>query len=293
VTGDGVILTTPPSNVYHTTTGGVHDLDGPRVDGKLVIGGFDEKQNVLLSSNININPTTTLLAGHSYDSHFVFFHQITPQSFSLAAKATFVTDNRFVGCSSSDGSGSDGAFEISTTGVFGLDGVLYPTTTAAARGYESGDFAIGSGTSFTNDLTIVQPGDFVRCISESCRDDAGGPCSCTVSRPPSNLCLKPLSLGGVSYACFPSISELVPTSELGFSSTCPVDIASLVVSIAECSPASGCIPTTGTGFCLRSAEFGGSATVTVRVTAGCGCDKEFDVVVPISSAPGCHFVGCD
>jgi len=271
VKGQGVIRGTPPPNVIDKNP---NDQSSEFKNGLLAITGFDEKLGVVLPHDIAIStdPAVTLQAGVPYDSFFLFFHLKVSSSVNEAsATATFIVDNRVVGCTV----GNNAEFE--TTQYFGVPQTVYPLSTSdlanpGLRGYEDNDGVNGAGTAYISNNTIRQPGDYTRCFTATCSDSQGNPCQCSASL---NQCIQ----SSDDYKCFTDASELLALNNFQFSSTCRVSSSSLVAEFGACNESNGCKIHNG-AVCLS----GQGSSVELKITAGCDCAKTIVATFPAGPA---------
>ncbi len=123
--------------------------------------GFNERQNVLLGSSINVDGGS-VAAGTRVDSHMIFLN--------TAGNSPAVTHNGVVWSFSGTilGVMSDvgGTLEAASTAVLGAIGTTYPSA-FGNRGFEGADSYSVSGNQLTVNMRVTEPGDWIRVITAS------------------------------------------------------------------------------------------------------------------------------
>jgi len=124
--------------------------------------GFDEKQNVWLTSAVNVDGGS-IAAGQHVNSHLVFLNSYENARINTTAKWTF--DGDILGVmSNTNGSllmGSDGLF-ASFTDYFTVGNLTGAFNT---QGLEGGDVYSVTGNLLNLTMTVSEPGDWIRVIT--------------------------------------------------------------------------------------------------------------------------------
>ena len=146
IIGGPDIIAAPPS-IIDDPPGAVNDHQQ----------GFNERQNVLLAVNINVDGGS-ISAGTLVNSHMIFMNTLG----SLLANdvQTWTFDGLILGVMS-DG---PGALEAATTPLLGALGTVYPAP-FANRGLESNDAYIVAGNQLTLRDSVTEPGDWIRVVT--------------------------------------------------------------------------------------------------------------------------------
>lgn len=121
---------------------------------------FDEAQNVVLSGSVTCDNGVVLSAGSRVNSHMIFLNTVG---------GTFATDTQTwafddtIVCVMSDFTGS---LEVASSPVLGAPGTTYPAAAFSARGMEGSDSYTVSGNSITVTMSVTEPGDWIRVVTE-------------------------------------------------------------------------------------------------------------------------------
>ena len=122
--------------------------------------GFDERQNIMLGANLAVD-AGSLSAGLTVDSHMIFLN--TPGNMYYRAIADWVFSGQILAVIS----GTNGANEVSSTGILGGLGVNYPNAPFNYRGLEGGDSYAVNGNTLSLTMQVSEPGDWIRVITRS------------------------------------------------------------------------------------------------------------------------------
>jgi len=128
--------------------------------------GFNERQNVLLLSDISVDAASpagsTIHAGTWVDSHMIFLN--TSGSTAASDTQTWTFDGLVLGVMS-DGHGN---LEAATSAILGAVGTTYPGA-FNARGFESNDWwsVVGGGYALRVKMNVTEPGDWIRVVTAS------------------------------------------------------------------------------------------------------------------------------
>jgi len=133
--------------------------------------GFDERQNVILPTNISVDGGT-IAAGTVVNSHMIFLNT-GPGNLSTDCKhfnVEWTFDGNILGVMSD----SIGSLEVASSPVLGAVGTIYPGAPFGARGMESQDGGGGPNDGYTisgNTLMmgvgmhVTEPGDWIRVVT--------------------------------------------------------------------------------------------------------------------------------
>ncbi|MCB1095203.1 MAG: hypothetical protein KDN22_06450 [Verrucomicrobiae bacterium] len=134
--------------------------------------GFDEKQQVFLAAPLDTDAGVGAIPAGTYvSSHMIFFNQeVTKGNPVNSSSAVWTFDGVILGVMS-DG---PGALEAASTPILGSPTTTYPLGGFSERGLEAGTadaYAIpgglGVGNSLRLNMTVTQPGDWIRVITQS------------------------------------------------------------------------------------------------------------------------------
>jgi len=145
-----VNLTVPFSSSSPTNTVGEDNFQNPN------LYGFNEEQNIVLTSTVTVDIGTSPTAGQEVASHYIFFDPLSTGT-SQPGYVLFDADIYGIATSTANMNASD---FLANTGV----NYLNPTL----RGLESGDFVSidGSDAKRLNvNWTAASPGDYVRVFT--------------------------------------------------------------------------------------------------------------------------------
>ncbi|MET1411486.1 VPLPA-CTERM sorting domain-containing protein [Roseibium sp. HPY-6] len=121
--------------------------------------GFNEQQNVLLTSSINVDGGT-IAAGTRVNSHMIFLNKGRNAGIvHFGVDWTF--SNRILGVMSDFG----GNLETSTTSILGSLSTTYPNAGFPARGLEANDSYSFLGNVLTVNMRVTEPGDWIRVVT--------------------------------------------------------------------------------------------------------------------------------
>lgn len=130
--------------------------------------GFDEAQNVLLTSPLNVDGPLDIAAGTMVNSHMIFlnsFDNTLVKHFNIK----WVFDGKILGVMSD----RRGNLETASSFFLGAPGTTYPGSGFAARGLESHRNGVRKNDGYTilNDYTlrvgmkVTEPGDWIRVVT--------------------------------------------------------------------------------------------------------------------------------
>jgi hypothetical protein len=129
---------------------------------------FDERQLVVLPAPILVDGNVWIPAGTAVNSHMIFFNQPDcgpcPGLSDLDVTWTFNGD--ILGVMSD----VDGNLEAASNSVLGAPGTFYPGA-FSLRGLEAPDVYTVSDNAITVSMNVVQPGDWIRVVTEATADD--------------------------------------------------------------------------------------------------------------------------
>ncbi len=121
--------------------------------------GFDEKQNVILPSDISVDGGT-IMAGTAVSSHMIFLNKPNGVAGTLSHEdVVWEFDGEILGIMI-DINGLD---EAASTAVLGAMGTTYGSFNN--RGLERNDFVMIDGNKLTVSMFVTQPGDWIRVIT--------------------------------------------------------------------------------------------------------------------------------
>ena len=151
------IISAPSSVVGSTAAGGAYNTGQQ---------GFDEAQDVLLTSDLAVDGGGTIAKGTYVDSHMLFMKQIDsdllPALTHDGVEWTF--SGEILGVMSDNG----GTLEAASSSFLGSATTTYPGTGFANRGLETDpvhdDYQI-AGNVLTFSTLVTQPGDWIRVIT--------------------------------------------------------------------------------------------------------------------------------
>jgi hypothetical protein len=123
--------------------------------------GFNERQNVLLSANLQVDGGS-IFAGTRVSSHMIFLNLEDSRSGTLKHFGVeWEFDGEILGVMSD----YLGNFETASTDFLGAVGTSYPATGFRARGMEGSDDYSIAGKFLTVDMYVSQPGDWIRVVT--------------------------------------------------------------------------------------------------------------------------------
>ena len=135
--------------------------------------GFDERQRVVLTSNIATDQGV-IAAGTFVSSHMIFLN--TGPGNNTQANSHFGVNWTFDGIILGVMSNYDGSMEMASTPQLGAIGTLYPSVPFNARGLESnvGPEGPNDGYSFAGNtlsigvgMYVTEPGDWIRVVTSA------------------------------------------------------------------------------------------------------------------------------
>jgi hypothetical protein len=130
--------------------------------------GFNERQGVLLPWDLQVD-NGTIAAGTRVHSHMIFFNIGEPGAIGVDWGVEWVFSGNILGVMSD----KNGEYEVATSSILGAPGTEYPTAPFYARGLDqwfdgsSGEGYTISGNTLTLGMTVSNPGDWVRVITEN------------------------------------------------------------------------------------------------------------------------------
>lgn len=122
---------------------------------------FNEAQDVVLAAALAVDGGT-IAAGTVVDSHMIFLN-IPKTMASASDKQTWTFDGLILGVMSD----RNGTLEAASSAFLGAAGTQYPAAGFSNRGLERGDSYVVNGNQITVDLTVTQPGDWIRVVTQS------------------------------------------------------------------------------------------------------------------------------
>lgn len=143
-----VELTPPLANPYGTPNSvGLDNFNSPNMF------GFDEDQNIVLSSSLVVDVGSTLAAGTTVASHYIFFDPAT----ALSITGTVTFDSTVLAV-------IIGTYTLQASDFLADTGVNY--LSPGHRGLEGTDYVTISGTNeITFSVSARTPGDYIRVIT--------------------------------------------------------------------------------------------------------------------------------
>lgn len=142
--------------------------------------GFDEDQNIHVTSDLTPNVGSIITAGSTVASHYVFFDPLN----TLQMKGTVTFDSKVLGIFTSTST-------LSATDFLANTGVNY--LNPGLRGLEAGDYATITGTNqISVDVTASSPGDYIRVLTAYSPGAGGVPA-------PASLALLGAGLLGLGF----------------------------------------------------------------------------------------------
>lgn len=156
----GKIIAAPPQVLDGSIASSTHTV------------GFDERQNVLLSRDLQVDGGT-IARGTRINSHMILFNLpddsdgfATPSEWNFGAQAEneWVFSGPILGVMSD----MDGLLEAASTESLGARATMYPSGPFFLRGFEENDAYDGVGTRRLRvRMSVWQPGDWIRVITGS------------------------------------------------------------------------------------------------------------------------------
>ena len=160
--GVAPLIRNAPSEVFPLTQGGNTTNFGQQ--------GFDEAQDIVLTSDLDVDGTLDILAGTVVSSHMVFFNRFGTGSITHN-NVVWTFDGAVLGVMSDINGVAETASSYSAPGVhyLGNPNTSYPTNPYGNRGLEGADvyWISGGGSSLTVSIGVNQPGDWIRVITAS------------------------------------------------------------------------------------------------------------------------------
>lgn len=206
----------PPASVVNSNTAGGATNDHQQ--------GFDERSRVTLSDDLAVDGGS-IPAGTTVDSHMVFLNvpDGTPGA-TTDFNRTWTFDGPVLGVMSDSG----GALEVASSPMLGAPATTYPMSPFANRGLDlpAGSLARGAGGTsdegytidgdrITVGMTVSQPGDWIRVVTQS----AHVPCTSATAGPvalwPPNHTLRTVTIGGVSNVEITGVTQDEPIEGTG------------------------------------------------------------------------------
>lgn len=130
--------------------------------------GFDEQQNVFLTSALDVDGAVDIAAGTSVSSHMIFFNQNSQSNaLNTHTNVLWTFSHKILGVMSD----RNGVLEGKSTGLLGHDDVTYPSVTPgdpifSARGMEGDDaYQIIDPYTLSVSMYLTQPGDWIRVVT--------------------------------------------------------------------------------------------------------------------------------
>ncbi len=123
--------------------------------------GFNEQQDILLTTDVAVDGGM-ISSGTWVSSHMIFLNN--PGGGRITHNDVVWTfDGDVLGVMSN----SNGGLEMASTSILGSTTTTYPGSTFNARGFEGNDDYTISGNTLTVDMTVTQPGDWIRVVTAS------------------------------------------------------------------------------------------------------------------------------
>jgi hypothetical protein len=122
---------------------------------------FNEKQGVVLVSDIQCDGGASMATGTKVNSHMIFLN--TAGSAFASSTATWTFDGDII-CVMSD---STGSLEATSTPQLGAASTTYPVGPFAARGMEGNDgYVVGPANTISVTMSVTEPGDWIRVVTK-------------------------------------------------------------------------------------------------------------------------------
>jgi hypothetical protein len=186
--------------------------------------GFDERQHVSLASDLPVDNGGTVPAGSIVDSHMLFLNAPDGSPNATDFNETWTFSGPILGVMSD----INGALEVASTPLFGAAGTTYPTSPFADRGLDlvagdpargaggvSGDGYTINGDSLTLGMSVSQPGDWIRVVTQTPSVSCSSATAAPVSLWPPNHTLRTVTIGGVTNAKITGVTQDEPTDGTG------------------------------------------------------------------------------
>lgn len=120
---------------------------------------FNERQGIVLGSDISVDGGGTIAAGTLVSSHMIFLNtEGTAQASDLSVTWTF--GDQILGVMSDSG----GTLEAASSSILGASGTTYPGS-FSLRGLENTDGYSIIGNTITVSMTVTEPGDWIRVVT--------------------------------------------------------------------------------------------------------------------------------
>lgn len=130
--------------------------------------GFNERQNTFLNAAVSVDNNAQIAnggivaGGQFVSSHMIFLNN--PGGGRITHNNVVWTfDGDILGVMSN----GNGGLEIASTSVLGSQTTTYPGSTFNARGMEGNDSYTVNGNMLTVNMTVTQPGDWIRVVTAS------------------------------------------------------------------------------------------------------------------------------
>lgn len=120
---------------------------------------FNERQNIVLTSAVDIDGGGSIAAGTLVSSHMIFLNTAGPV-FAEDLSVTWTFSDEVIGVMSN----TAGTREADSTDQLGAVGTTYPGA-FSLRGLESNDGYTVVGNTITVSMSVTEPGDWMRVVT--------------------------------------------------------------------------------------------------------------------------------
>lgn len=135
--------------------------DSTAVDANVddLMQGFDEKQNVLLEEDLEVDFGQFIAAGTEVNSHMIFLDSVGNTRVSQTVEWLF--DGDILGIMSD----SRGQLEADSNSILGAEDTQYGSF--GARGLEKNEKYTVNGNKLDLKMTVTKPGDWIRVVTKA------------------------------------------------------------------------------------------------------------------------------
>lgn len=120
---------------------------------------FNEQQNIVLTSAVDIDGGGSIAAGTLVSSHMIFLNT-AGSVFAEDLDVTWTFSDEVLGVMSN----TAGTREADSSGQLGADGTIYPSA-FSLRGLESNDGYTIVGNTIMVSMSVTEPGDWIRVVT--------------------------------------------------------------------------------------------------------------------------------
>jgi hypothetical protein len=125
---------------------------------------FDERQNFITPVGLAVDGGGLIPVGTAISSHMIFLNTDESGPGASDQNVVWTFDANILGVMSN----SSGSLEVASSPVAGAPGTIYPLAPFGARGLEAGsDSYTVAGNQITVSMTVTEPGDWIRVITEA------------------------------------------------------------------------------------------------------------------------------